>query len=471
MPTVTMPSIAFHGAAGTVTGSRFLLQSDETRVLVDCGQFQGLKELRLRNWDKPAFNPRELDAVLLTHAHIDHSGMLPRLVKDGFRGPIYTTPATADLARILLPDAARIQEEDAAYANRKGYSKHRPALPLFTVEDAERALRLFEDVRYGRTLELPGMECTFHNAGHILGSSHIEVRLPREQHTLVFSGDLGRYDVPLHRDPDTLPRCDTLVLESTYGDREHEHQPLEDQLVGALTETIQRGGTILIPSFAVARAQLVTMLIGRLISDGRLPRVPMHIDSPMAVDVTGVYREYANEVHLDEDVTGARGGPLVPAMLTFHRSVEESRRLNDLKGPRIIISSSGMLTGGRVLHHLRRLAGNPANLVLLVGYQAAGTRGRAMLQGARSVRIHGGNVEVRCQVRSLDGMSAHADRNELARWVQTAPAKPSTIFLVHGEPAASEALGERLKASAGQVTIPRLGQSFTLTDEGRWRSA
>lgn len=466
-----MASIAFHGAAGTVTGSRFLLESRGTRVLVDCGQFQGLKELRLRNWEKPAFNPREIDAVLLTHAHIDHSGLLPRLVKEGFRGPIYATPATTDLARILLPDAARIQEEDAAYANRKGFSKHRPALPLFTVEDAERALRRFEDIDYGQDLELPGMACAFQNAGHILGSSHVRVRLTDQDHTLVFSGDLGRYDMPLHRDPDPLPPCDTLVMESTYGDRDHEHEAVEEQLALALKDVLHRGGTVLIPSFAVARAQLVTMLIGRLIATGRLPRVPLHIDSPMAVDVTAVYRQYANEIHLDEDVTGARGGPLVPATLTFHRSVEESRRLNDLKGPRIIVSSSGMLTGGRVLHHLRRLAGNPANLILLVGYQAAGTRGRALLEKARFVRLHGEDVEVRCQVRALDGMSAHADRSELARWVRTAPAKPSTIFLVHGEPEASEALRERLAGAAGQVTIPRLGQSFTLTTEGRWRSA
>ncbi|MCA9830350.1 MAG: MBL fold metallo-hydrolase [Dehalococcoidia bacterium] len=469
MPTVTMTSIAFHGAAGTVTGSRFLLESGETSVLVDCGQFQGLKPLRLRNWDKPPFNPGELNAVLLTHAHIDHSGMLPRLVKEGFRGPIYTTPATADLARILLLDAARIQEEDAEYANRKGYSKHHPALPLFTVTDAERTLKRFEDVPYGRRLALPDMQCTFHNAGHILGSAHVEVRLPQDRHTVVFSGDLGRYGAPLHRDPDPLPACDTLVLESTYGDREHQNEHLDQQLVNALTETLHRGGTVLIPSFAVARAQLVTMLIGRLIGEGRLPRVPIHMDSPMAVDVTDVYRQYANEIHLDEDVTGARGGPLVPSMLTFHRSVEESRRLNDLKGPRIIISSSGMLTGGRVLHHLRRLAGNQANLILLVGYQAAGTRGRALLQGARSIRIHGGNVDISCQVRSLDGFSAHADRNELARWVQTAPAKPGTIFLVHGEPDASKALGERLAGSAGAVTVPGLGQRFLLNGGRSWR--
>jgi metallo-beta-lactamase family protein len=466
-----MTTLAFHGAAGTVTGSRFLLDSGEARILVDCGQFQGLKELRLRNWEKPPFNQRELEAVVLTHAHIDHSGMLPRLVKEGFRGAIYATPATADLAEVLLLDAARLQEEDAEYANRKGFSKHRPALPLFTVEDARHALSLFRPLPYGRALALPGMTVRLHNAGHILGAAYAEVEMTRHSHTLVFSGDLGRYDVPLHRDPEPLPACDTLVLESTYGDREHDHEPLLDQLEGAVSRTLARGGIVLIPAFAVARAQLLTLLLGRLIGAGRIPKVPVHIDSPMAIDATEIYRRYANEVHLDEEISGRRGGDLFPETVRFHRTVDESRALNDLRGPRIIISSSGMLSGGRVLHHLRRLGPDPANLILLAGYQAAGTRGRALLEGARFVRVHGGDVEVRARVLNLDGLSAHADRGELLRWVSSGERQPETVFLVHGEPDACVKLKAALARSVAQVTIPRLGQRFELVESGRWRSA
>lgn len=466
-----MTTLAFHGAAGTVTGSRFLLDTGKGRILVDCGQFQGLKELRLRNWAPPPFEPRSIDAVVLTHAHIDHSGMLPRLVEQGFRGPIYATPATAELADILLMDAAKLQEEDAAYANRKGFSKHHPALPLFDSEAAQRAIRRFRTVDYGERLQLAGCEVRLHNAGHILGASFAEVRLADEEHRLVFSGDLGRYGVPLHRDPARLPACDTLILESTYGDRDHDHEPLDRQLERALTPTLRRGGTVLIPAFAVARSQLLTMLAGKLIAAGRIPRVPVHVDSPMAIDVTDTYRRHANIAHLDEGVSGRRGGDLYPETVQFHRTVDQSRELNDLAGPRIIISSSGMLTGGRVLHHLRRLASDPANLILLAGYQAVGTRGRALLEGAPYVRVHGGDVAVRARVAAVDGFSAHADRGELLRWVEGAPSPPGTIFLVHGEPEAATKLKAALRGKAGQVTIPRAGQAFSLSEHGRWRSA
>ncbi len=464
-----MTTLAFHGAAGTVTGSRFLVDSGKARILVDCGQFQGLKELRLKNWDEPPFDPRSIDAVILTHAHIDHSGMLPRLVKQGFRGEIYTTSATGELADILLMDAAKLQEEDADYANRKGYSKHEPALPLFDQDDARKALERFRPLRYGETLPLPGMDVTLLNAGHILGSAHAQVRLKRENHTIVFSGDLGRYGVPLHRDPEPLPACDTLVLESTYGNREHDHAPLDEQLDAAMSETLARGGIVLIPAFAVARAQLITLLAGRLIASGKLPRVPVHIDSPMAINVTDTYRRHADVVHLDPEISGKRGGDLYPETVRFHRSVDESRALNTLKGPRIIISSSGMLSGGRVLHHLKRLAPDPRNLILLAGYQAVGTRGRTLLQGSRYVKVHGHDVEVRAKVLSVEGFSAHADRGELLRWLETGERIPRSAFLVHGEPEAATKLKAAIEGRVSEVMIPALGEEYELKGNGAWR--
>ncbi len=462
-------TLTFHGAAGTVTGSRHLLSTPAARVLVDCGMFQGPKALRERNWQKPPFVPAEVAAVILTHAHIDHSGMLPRLYADGFRGPIYATPATCDLAEILLRDAARLQEEDAEYANRKGFSRHQPALPLFTEEDANHVLRRFRPIEYATPFELPGLEVRFHNAGHILGSAHVEVRLAETAHTLVFSGDLGRYAVPLHRDPEPLPSCDTLVMESTYGNRVHDESDLGDQLDRAISETLARGGTVLVPAFAVARAQLLTLILGRLMGSGRIPQAPVHVDSPMAVDVTEVYRRYANSLNLDDDITGGQGGSLYPKGVQFARSVQESRALNGLKGPRIIISSSGMLTGGRVLHHLARLAPDPANLILLAGYQAAGTRGRTLADGGKYVRIHGQDVPVRAQVAGLDGFSAHADANELERWADTSTADLKTVFLVHGEPEAAEALRARLARPGRTVVAPGMDYGFELVEmTGHW---
>lgn len=469
-------TLAFHGGAGTVTGSRFLLSAGANRILIDCGLFQGLKELRLLNWRPPAFDVRSLDAVLVTHAHIDHTGYLPRLVREGFRGPIYATPATLELAEVLLLDAARLQEEDAEYANRKGYSKHHPALPLFTTADAEAALRRMKAVDFDEWLDPGGpFAVRYQSAGHILGSAHIEVRASSGDYraTVVFSGDVGRYDMPLHIDPVPPPPCDALVLESTYGDRLHEDTPLEEQLRRALAETVRRGGTVLIPAFAVARVQLVTLMLRRLMESGALPEIPIHIDSPMAVDVTRIYQRYLGSEELDSDVGGHASRSIFPRNVRFHRSVEESRALNDLPGPRIIISSSGMLTGGRVLHHLRRLAGDPKNLIALAGYQAVGTRGRALLEGATTIRMHGEDIPVRARVISLDGFSAHADASELVKWALSGPGMPETIFLAHGEPDAQQALAARLRdASVPQVSIPRPGQEFTFVPASRrWRSS
>lgn len=467
----TMTStLAFHGAAGTVTGSRFLLTSGQARILVDCGQFQGPKELRELNWRKPPFDPRSLDAVVLTHAHIDHSGMLPRLMVQGFRGPIYATPGTCELAEILLLDAAKIQEEDAEYANRKGFSRHRPALPLFTEEDTRATLRHFKALDYGDRLDLRGVDVTLHNAGHILGSAHVEIRLhDPAPHTIVFSGDLGRYGVPLHKDPDPLPRCDTLVLESTYGDRHHAEEALEDQLEAAMRDTLRHGGTVLIPAFAVARAQLLTLLIGRMMKAGRLQRVPVDIDSPMATDVTDTYRRFADDENLDEDIRG--GTPLVPPTVRFHRSVQESRALNSASGPRIIISASGMLTGGRVLHHLARLAPHTENLILLAGYQSVGTRGRDLVEGRRQLKVHGQWIDIRCRVEQLEGFSAHADQAELLKWVGSSGHRPATVFLVHGETDSARTFEPLVEKAGTSAIVPLLDSRYELTATGRWRSA
>jgi metallo-beta-lactamase family protein len=448
-------TLGFHGAAGTVTGSRFLLESDGRRLLIDCGLFQGLKKLRLMNWKPLPFSPKSVDGVVLTHAHIDHSGYLPRLVREGYRGPIYCTPATGALLEILLLDAARLQEEDAAYANRKGFSKHRPALPLFTEEDAKSALRQLHTVGYDSWFEPAGMSARFHSAGHILGSSFVEVAATSdgEPTTIVFSGDVGRYGAPLHADPAPRPPCDTLVLESTYGDRLHESEPLIDQIRGPFKEVISRGGTILISAFAVARAQLVTLLLSELIESGELPEIPIHIDSPMAVNVTRTYQRFLHDEGLDSTEVP---GQLFPRNVRFHRSVEESKELNDLAGPRIIISSSGMLTGGRVLHHLRRLLPDSKNLLVLVGYQAAGTRGRALLEGARTIRMHGQNIPVHCRFLAVDGLSAHADADELVRWLHSEKMLPTSVFITHGEPEAAATLAQTIRQDQVKVHMPEL---------------
>ncbi len=462
-------SIAFHGAAGTVTGSRFLLESGSQKVLVDCGQFQGLKALRLQNWAAPPFDAREIETVLLTHAHIDHSGNLPRLFREGFRGLVYATPATIELAHVLLLDAARLQEEDADFARRKGFSKHNPPQPLFTEEDAQAVLRRMRPIDFGEWRSFGELRVRFHIAGHILGSACIEVVSPDGdggETSILFSGDLGRYAMPLHPDPAPLPPCETLVLEATYGDRDHESTPLEEQLVVALGQPLRRGATVLIPSFAVARAQLIVLIVARLIAAGRLPRVPIHIDSPMAVDVTHIYEQYADRHNLDADVRIPRG-----VQVTYHRSVAESRRLNDLPGPRIIVSSSGMLTGGRVLHHLQRLAGDAQNAILLAGYQAEGTRGRALLEGRRILRVHGGDVHVRASIVSVEGLSAHADRGGIVRWLRSGDTKPVSAFLVHGEPEAAISLARDVEAEGIATVIPRLHERFEFVAASRrWRS-
>jgi len=458
--------LSFHGGVGTVTGSRHLLTAGGTRALVDAGLFQGLKELRELNWQKPSFDPGAVDHLLLTHAHIDHAGYLPRLARDGYQGPVHTTPATQELSGLLLMDAAKIQEEDAEYANKKGFSQHKPALPLFTAEDASAALSQFRPRAYGAWLDLgPGVRACFHNIGHILGSAMVEIRVQVEgkERILVFSGDVGRYGMPLHLDPDPLPACDVLLLESTYGNRQHSAVPLAEQIREPFERTFARGGVVLIPSFAVGRAQLLTLVLNDLMRAGTLPQVPIHIDSPMAVDASEIYRRHLADRNLDKELMAAGGSRLFPPNVHFHRTVKESQALNDLSGPRVIISASGMLTAGRVLHHLRRLLPEDRNLVVLAGYQAAGTRGRALLEGARSLKIHGERVPVHAAFIPLHGMSAHADSEELLRWVRSGPARPKAVFVTHGEPEASLALAQRLERELGlRAVVPRLGDEFDL---------
>ncbi|MEE9264755.1 MAG: MBL fold metallo-hydrolase [Vicinamibacteria bacterium] len=460
------PVLSFHGGAGTVTGSRHLLSVSGRRLLVDAGLFQGLKKLRLLNWQEPDFDPQSVDDLFLTHAHIDHSGYLPRLVRQGYSNPVYCTPATLDLVRLLLLDSAKIQEEDANYANRKGFSKHRPALPLYTSADAEAAFELMRPLPYGEWLELgEGVRARFLNVGHILGSAMVEVRMPLggKEQGIVFSGDVGRYDMPLHSDPSEPPACNLLVVESTYGDRTHDAKPLAEQITEPFKKVFEQKGIVLIPSFAVGRAQLVTLILRELMNDGRLPEVPIHIDSPMAVNATRIYSRHLEDGSLDDELSEDGRSRLFPRNVQFHRTVDESKELSKLPGPRIIISASGMLTAGRVIHHLRRLLPDKQNLVLLVGYQAAGTRGRALLEGATVLRMHGKDVPVRAKFRSAHGLSAHADRDELIRWLRSSQGRPKTVFVTHGEPDASKALARRVEEEIGaRCFVPRLQDRFDL---------
>ena len=454
-----MPDIAFLGAAGTVTGSRYLVTSrdgggGDEQVLVDCGMYQGLKELRQRNWEPLPFDASDLPFVVLTHAHIDHSGMLPRLVKQGFKGAIISTPATHELAKLLLMDAAKLQEEDAEFLNRKRLTKHAPALPLFDADDAGKALERFTVRPYGEWTELPErIAVRFHNAGHLLGSAMVEMRVRENggSKTILFSGDLGRFEMPLNPDPDPPPSADCLILESTYGDRAHCADSLYDQVERIVRETMDRRGVLVIPSFAIGRAQQIIYVLNVLIEKGRLPLLPIHLDSPMAIEATRIYAR-----HPDEQESR---GELTARNVICHKTVEESKALNGFEGPGIIISSSGMLAGGRILHHLKRLLPDPRHTVALIGYQAAGTRGRALQEGEKSIRIHGEEVPVRARVEDLCGFSGHADAGEILRWLSGAGRPPGTVFLTHGEPAAAAALAERLQRERRLAArVPRLGE-------------
>lgn len=459
-----MARLTFHGGAGTVTGSRHLLEAAGRAVLVDCGLFQGKKDLRERNWRRPGFDPRAVHAVVLTHAHIDHSGYLPRLVRDGFEGPVYATPATADLADVMLRDAAHIQEEDAEYANKKGYSRHRPALPLYTAADADAAIRQLEVVDYDTWQRLStDLRFRFRPVGHILGSALVELEVGgAEPRRLTFSGDVGRYGAPLVPDPEPPPPCDALVIESTYGDRQHPKTAVEEQLRSILARTVETRGTVLVPAFAVGRSQqLVYYLHTVMESEPRLA-LPIHLDSPMAIDATKIYRRHPEERGLEGIDLRPGTSRVFGSDVFLHRTKDESIRLNDLPGPRVIVSSSGMLTGGRVLHHLRRLLPAPENTVVLAGYQAPGTRGWRLERGEPFVRVHGRDVRVGAKIERISGLSAHADADQLLRWVRDLP-PPKRTFVVHGDGEASATLARRLERELGfRCETPGLGDTYDL---------
>ncbi|MBN1207435.1 MAG: MBL fold metallo-hydrolase [Myxococcaceae bacterium] len=441
--------LTFLGGAGTVTGSKYLVEGPSGRLLLDCGLFQGVKGLRLRNWDEPGFDPATLPAVVLSHGHLDHSGYLPLLARRGFRGAIHCTPGTRALLEVVLLDSARLQEEDAARANRYGYSKHHPALPLYTQEDALRALKLLVPHGYGeRFLASPMGEARFHRAGHILGSAIVELELG-ERLRLVFSGDLGRWDRPILRDPECVSEADVLLVESTYGDRLHA-QDSEEALARVITETAHRGGAVIVPAFAIGRTQELLWTLRKLQDEKRIPLVSIYADSPMGLDVTSIYcRHPEDHDHHMKALMDQRRCPLCNPEYNLVRTTEESKALHGKKGPMVIIAGSGMATGGRVLHHLKQRLPDHRNTVLLVGYQSAGTRGRALQEGARTVRIHGQDIPVRAQVATVDGLSAHADQGELLRWMKGFKRPPRKTYVVHGEPQAAEALAKAVREELG----------------------
>jgi metallo-beta-lactamase family protein len=460
-----MAKLTFLGAAQTVTGSQYLLEAGGRRLLVDSGMFQGEKSLRLRNWAEPEFSPGALDAIILTHTHLDHIGRVPRLVKLGFRGPIFCTPPTRDLAEILLLDAAHLQKEDAEYLNQKGLTKHKPALPLFDETDVQEAMKLFRPVPLGHSQALNDVfSFTYRDAGHLLGAASAElvVRENGRSTRLLFSGDVGRFDAVLTKDPELAPDADYLVIESTYGNRTHPEISVIDQLEGVLKKTFARGGVLLIPAFAVGRAQQMIWLMDQLVTAGRVRAFPIHVDSPMAIDATRIYASYPDAHRVSLNGLGGRS-LLYGKWVHLHRTRAESQALNDMKGPAVIISSSGMLSGGRILHHCRVRLPKQENTLLITGYQAAGTLGRALLDGASSVRIHKGEVPVLAEIRDLKGLSGHADAGEMLRWLSGVAGRPQTVFVTHGEAEAAEALAARVTRERGFVTrVPAMGESFEL---------
>jgi metallo-beta-lactamase family protein len=450
--------LTFLGATGTVTGSKYLLEVGGRRLLVDCGLFQGFKQLRLRNWAPLPVPPATLDAVVLTHAHIDHSGYLPLLVERGYRHPVHCTEATAALCRILLPDSAHLQEEAAAHANRHGYSKHRPALPLYTMEDARRSLKSLSAVPFDHDFEpLPGVRVRFLRAGHLLGAAMVSIRA--EGRTLLFSGDLGRPHDLILPAPAAVDHADYLVLESTYGDRLHDPGDARDRLADVLNRTAARGGIVIAPSFAVGRAQALLFLVHLLRSERRIPAaLPVYLNSPMAADATALYIRFRGEHRLTRDQCEA-----MCRLVTIVSSVEESRQLNEQSWPKLIIAASGMASGGRVLHHLRALAPDARNTILFTGFQAAGTRGRALLEGATSIKMFGEYVPVRAEVAVIDNLSAHADYAETLDWLRRFARGPRRAFITHGEPAASDALRLRIvEALEWDCTVPEYRESVDL---------
>ena len=461
-----MPQLTFLGAAGTVTGSKYLVEAEGKRLLVDCGLFQGLKELRLRNWNPLPEKPESFDWCVLTHAHLDHTGYLPRLVRDGFRGPIFADAATIELCNILLPDSAHLQEEDTDKARRGGYSKHAAPLPLYGSDDVAPVLNAFREMpRSGAFTISPQFTVRSQDAGHILGSSSLELTITEngKKTVVLFSGDIGRYSQPILKDPAPPSRCDVLLCESTYGDRDHPAGSLEDAMAEVINRVSKRGGQIVIPAFAVDRTQAILYIIRKLEDAKRIPQLNIFVDSPMAISVTGLYLRHHedHDMHFTEDEK--KGNPLDAHTVHFMRTVDDSKKINNVRGPAIIVSASGMATGGRVLHHIARLAPDAKNAIVLAGFQAEGTRGRNMEEGAKTVRIHGEDVPVLAEVINLRQFSAHAGQSELLRWLGGMPAPPRQTYLTHGEPQAAAALKAKIESAFHwNVALPKYLQKVEL---------
>lgn len=449
--------LSFLGAAGTVTGSKYLITSAEQRVLVDCGLFQGEKRLRSRNWEPLPMRAADLDAVVLTHAHLDHSGYVPLLVKQGFAGRVFCSHATLALCEVLLADSGRIQEEDAEHANRWRWSKHVPARALYSEEDARRAVEQLTSLAWHREHYLGGgVSVSLRRAGHILGAA--SVRLVAEGTAVVFSGDLGRADDALFAPPEAIGEADYVVIESTYGDRTHRSSDADDELARIVRDTALRGGVVVIPAFAVGRAQMLLHALSRLRTEGRIPNVPVFLNSPMAIDASAIFCAHPGDHRLDETSCHR-----MCSIATIVRTPAESRALDERSGPMIIVSASGMLTGGRVLHHVKAFGPDQRNTIALVGYQAAGTRGRALQEGAKRLRIHGADIEIRAEVRVLPSMSAHADSDGLMAWLRTSRRPPREVFVTHGEPQSAATLARRIETELGwKATVPTDGQRVEL---------
>jgi metallo-beta-lactamase family protein len=449
--------IQFLGGAGTVTGSKYLLSHGKHSVLIDCGLFQGLKTLRMQNWDYLPVEPSKISAIILTHAHIDHSGYIPRLIKNGFRGKIFCTPATKELCKILLPDCGYLMEEEAEFLTRKMKTKHSPALPLFSEQEAKASLEYFDTVPFNERKFLESdFTFEFLYAGHILGAASIIVTVAGKK--IAFSGDIGRQNDKIFYPPAPLPPVDYLITESTYGNRLHKETDILDELAEVVNETYQRRGVVLIPSFAVGRAQALMYYLSVLKKDKRIPDFPMFLNSPMATSVDDVFCSF-NKLHRLSEADCIRSCQAVK----YVRSVEESKRLNEKSGPMLIISASGMLTGGRVLHHLKAFAGDEKNTILLTGYQAAGTRGEALERGAQEIKVHGEYIPVRAQVKTLSNMSAHADYKEIIQWLSLSKISPKEVFITHGEASAADELRRRLGESFGwHCSVPQQNQKFSL---------
>jgi metallo-beta-lactamase family protein len=465
--TVPDLSLTFLGAAGTVTGSKYLLRFGRASYLIDAGLFQGNDDLEQRDRQPFFIDPRKITAVVLSHAHIDHSGYLPKLVKDGFRGTVYASAGTRDLVQIMLPDSGKLQEEQAAYANKTGYSTHRPAVPLYTEKDAERALRSIRAVRHRQTIQIGDhISVTMHRAGHILGSSILEftVALRRRSASIVFSGDLGRYDRVFMKPPEPVAAADYLVVESTYGNRAHPATSVEEQLAAVVNRVVQAKGVLLMPAFAVGRTQRMLYHLRRLQDSGRIPDIPVYVDSPMASDVSDVYCRHGEEHELSVDLLkDPERCPLHAHRLRFVRAVEESKKLNDAPGPMIIIAASGMCEGGRIVHHLKHRLPDPATTVLFVGYQAEGTRGRRLAGGAKTERIHGQWIPVRASVETIHGISAHADWQDTLQWLGNFTAPPRLTFITHGEHDARDGLKQHITERLGwSIETPDYQSIFPL---------